>query len=50
MSILLKPNKQIDSGNIQIARRYINVGIGNKDVQFHFWEYINWIYGTVHMF
>ncbi len=26
----------------------MNVGIGTEDAQFIFWEYINWIFGTLY--
>ncbi len=36
LPILLLPNRQTDPGNILITHRYMNVGIGNEAMQFHF--------------
>jgi hypothetical protein len=38
LPILLQPNRQIDPGNI---------GIGNEVAQFHFWEHVICVFGTV---
>ncbi len=47
LSILLQPNMCTDPGNIEIANRCMNVGIGTEAAPFLFWKYINSIFGAV---